>query len=303
VRNVRHEGYERLATKAAKKTSHEVHEEHEDFLVRSLRGFLVRDLRDLLFVVFVATATIAGAQDLPPQLTAPVNDFANVIDPSSEAAMDTLIRSLQQASGDVVVVATVDTIEPYADIREYAVKMFENHGRGIGQRGKDNGVLILLALKERSVRIEVGYELEQFITDGFAGETSRQYMAPEFRRGRYGPGLLAGTSRVLARIAEGRNVTLQGLPPARRTVGPQAGSGGALIIALFIFIVVLQLIARTLGIGGRRRFRRRGWGGYGGWSSGVGPFGGGGFGGGGFGGGFGGFGGGRSGGGGGGASW
>ena len=88
--------------------------------------------------------------------------------------MDALIRSLEQASGDVVVVATVDTYAPYADIREYAVKMFENGGRGIGQRGRDNGLLVVLAVKERQVWVEVGYDLEQFITDGYAGETSRR---------------------------------------------------------------------------------------------------------------------------------
>jgi uncharacterized protein len=147
----------------------------------------------------------------------------------------------------------------------------------------------------------VGYDLEQFITDGFAGETSRQYMVPEFRRGNYGAGLLAGTSRIIARIAEGRGVTLQGVRPTRSRGSGE--SSPSFVIALIIFIVVMQLIARVLGFGGRRRrFGRRGWGGYyGGWHSGVGPFGGGG--GGGFGGGFGGFGGGRSGGGGGGASW
>ena len=101
-------------------------------------------------------------------------------------------RALQAATGDVVVVATVPTIEPYGDIREYAVKLFENHGRGIGEKGKDNGLLILLAVKERRVWVEVGYGLEQWITDGFAGETSRQVMAPEFRAGRYGAGLRLG---------------------------------------------------------------------------------------------------------------
>src|SRR6266511_4933772 len=104
--------------------------------------------------------------------------------------MERMIRALQAATGDVVVVVTVPTIEPYGDIREYAVKLFQNQGRGVGQKGKDNGVLILLALKERRVQIEVGYGLEEFITDGFSGETSREVMAPEFREGRYGPGLL-----------------------------------------------------------------------------------------------------------------
>jgi uncharacterized protein len=256
----------------------------------------------LFFVLLTATGH-ATAQELPPELTQPVNDFANAIDPASRNAMEALIRSLQQASGDVVVVATVRTYKPYGDIREYAVKMFENHGRGIGQRGKDNGLLVLLAVDDRDVRVEVGYDLEQFITDGFSGEVSRQDMAPEFRRGAYGAGLLAGVSRIIARIAQGRNVTLQGVRPETTGRAPNVGSGGNLIFALFVIFIVLNAIGRTR----RRRFGPRwGGGGWSGWNSGVGPFGGGGFGGGGgggFGGGFGGFGGGRSGGGGGGASW
>ena len=109
--------------------------------------------------------------------------------------MDRQIRALKAASGDVVVVATIDTFAPYADIREYAVKMFENHGRGIGDKGKDNGLLVLLAVKDRKVWVEVGYDLEQFITDGYAGDVSRTDMAPAFARGDYGGGLFAGVSQ------------------------------------------------------------------------------------------------------------
>ncbi len=235
-----------------------------------------------------------------PELTQPVNDFAHVIDPSSAAAMEQMIRALQAASGDVVVVATVPTIEPYADINEYAVKLFENHGRGIGQKSKNNGLLILLAIKERRVRVEVGYDLEQWITDGFAGETSREVMAPEFRNGRYGAGLLAGTERIIGRIAQGRNITLQGVRAPRETAR-QRSTPLPVSIPFLIFIAILIISRLGSGGGTRRRF----WGGMGGWSSGIGPFGGGfgGGGGGGFGGGFGGFSGGSSGGGGGGSSW
>ena len=256
-------------------------------------------------LLFVCVA-VSVAQELPPQLTQPVNDFAGIIDAQSVAQMDAVIRSLQQASGDVVVVATVDSFQPYGDIREYATKMFENHGRGIGEKGRDNGLLILLAVKDRQVWVEVGYDLEEFITDGFAGELSRKVMVPEFRRNAYGAGLLAGVTRIADRIAERRNVTLQGVPS--RPSGPdedEVGLGATGIVVFILLIIMLNLIGRT-------RRRRRFWGGppWSGWNSGVGPFGGGfgrgGFGGGfgGFGGGgFGGFGGGRSGGGGGGGSW
>jgi uncharacterized protein len=238
-----------------------------------------------------------------PELTQPVNDFARVIDSSNAAEIDRMIRTLKAATGDAVVVATVPSIEPYGDIREYANKLFENHGRGVGDKGKNNGLLILLAVRERKVWIEVGYDLEQWVTDGFAGETSRLDMVPEFRQGRYGGGLRIGTERIIGRIAQGRNVTLQGVRvPRERT--PQ---GTPSLPAGFIFLAIVILLAISRiggGPGGLRTWGRSGWSG---WSSGVGPFGGGfggfGGGGGGFGGGFGGFGGGSSGGGGGGGSW
>src|SRR5882762_502188 len=130
-----------------------------------------------LLVCLLPTLTPpAQAQPAPPALTASVNDFANVIDAGSKAEMERRIRALHAASGDAVVVATVKTFKPYADIEEYAVMMFENGGRGIGAKGKDNGLLIVVAVDDRRVKIEVGYDLEQFITDGFAGETIRDVM-------------------------------------------------------------------------------------------------------------------------------
>src|SRR5690349_19266096 len=136
--------------------------------------------RLLLIGVLLVTARLAAAQDSIPQLTAPVNDFAHVIDANSERELDRRIRALQAASGDVVVVATVHTYKPFADIDQYAVKMFENGGRGIGNKGKDNGLLVVVAVDDRRVRIEVGYDVEQFVTDGFAGETIRDVITPQF---------------------------------------------------------------------------------------------------------------------------
>lgn len=262
--------------------------------------------RGLLLTLCLVLGGPAAAQDVPP-LTQPVNDFAGVIDTDSERQLDALVRDLLEASGDVVVVATVQSVEPFADIREYAVRMFENGGRGIGQRGRDNGLLVVLAIDQRQVWVEVGYDLEEFVTDGFAGQTSRNDMVPAFRRGEYGPGLVAGVTRIVSRIAERRNVTLRGVraPPLSRV--RDAGDGRSIVIALFVLFIVLRALA-----GRTRRSSRRRWGGgpWSGWHSGVGPFGGGfkggfggGSGGGGFGGGFGGFGGGRSGGGGGGGGW
>jgi uncharacterized protein len=264
----------------------------------------------LVWALSVGRSTLSAgafAPDNPPLLTAPVNDFAHVIDPESAAELDRRIRALQSASGDTVVIATVQTFKPYGDIREYATKMFENGGRGIGQKGKHNGLLIVLAIDDRQIKIEPGYALEEFITDGFAGETIRNVIAPEFRQGRYGSGLLAGTTRIINRIAERRGVTLNDVPQQPVSASRESPH---IPVSLIIFIIIV-VIMLSRGGGGPRR-RRRYWGGgpWSGWNSGVGPFGGGGFGGfgGGFGGGsggggFGGFGGGRSGGGGASGGW
>ncbi|MBI3403242.1 MAG: TPM domain-containing protein [Acidobacteria bacterium] len=256
----------------------------------------------LAALILVVAPTHAAPDSSLPELTQPVNDFAHVVDAASAAEIDRMSRALQAVSGDVVVVATVPTVEPYGDINEYAVKLFENHGRGLGVKGKDNGVLILLALKERRVRIEVGYGLEQWITDGYAGSTSREVMTPEFRNGRYGAGLRAGVEQIVGRIAQARNIPIEGVRAPRVTVHPTRTPMP--VSVPFIIFIVLLIISR-LGGGPGSRPRFWGGGGWSGWSSGVGPFGGG-FGGGrggGFGGGFGGFGGGGSGGGGGGSSW
>jgi len=259
--------------------------------------------RAVLVLLLLALSPRVRAADLP-ELTAPVNDFARVIDAQSAESIDRLSRALQKASGDVVVVATVPDIEGYGDIREYATKLFENHGKGIGEKDKSNGLLIVLALKERRVWIEVGYGLEEFITDRFAGETSRQYMVPEFRNGGYGQGLLVGTARVVGRIAKGRGVRL---PDVQLPSDGDDGGGRRnfpIILPVLIFIAIL--IISRIGGGPGAGMLLWGLGPWSRWSSGVGPFGGGrggGFGGGGFGGGFGGFGGGGSGGGGGGAGW
>jgi uncharacterized protein len=252
----------------------------------------------------IPCVTVAQQAGAPlPRLREPVNDFAGVIDATSAAEMDRRIRALQHATGDAIIVVTVDSYQPYASIDEYAVKLFENHGEGIGEKGKDNGALIVAAIKDRQMRLEVGYGLEEFITDNFAGST-RDAMRPAFQRSAYGEGLLVGVTLLINRVADRRGVTLEDVP---RETGPP--SGGPPVAPLFIFALIVFFI---LSSAMRSRPRRRSWGRgpWSGWNSGVGPFGGGSFGGGfggfggrGGGGGFGGFGGGRSGGGGASGGW
>jgi len=261
-------------------------------------------------LVVVAWAPPASGQSRTlPALTDTVNDFAKVIDAQSRAELDRRIRALHATTKDSLVVVTVPTFKPFGSIEEYAVRLFEK--AGIGDKEKDEGLLLLVAVEDRAVRIEVGYGLEGFITDGFSGETIRQDILPAFRQGRYGEGLLNGATRLIQRLSEQRQVAIPDVPPPPPLKkGPNAGTVLAGVAAV---VIVLFLIGRAAGRGGPRgpftgRRRRSTWSG---WHGGIGGFGAGGFGGGfggfggggGGGGGFGGFGGGMSGGGGASGKW
>ncbi len=232
-----------------------------------------------------------------PAPTGYVTDFAGVIDAASADSMNALARELDAKTGAQVAVVTIESLEGET-IDPVAEELYRTWG--IGSKGKDEGALILLAKRERRVRIEVGYGLESIIPDGRAGSIIRNVMGPDLHANRFGPGLLLGVEAVAAIVAADRGVTLDRggpvvVPPMRR----KSSSMGLLLIFI-LFMVVTSVIRAQLRPGDWRTRRRRGWydpwGGFGGGLGGMGGFGG--SGGGGGGGGFGGFGGGSSGGGG-----
>jgi uncharacterized protein len=134
-----------------------------------------------------------------PALNAPVNDFANVIDQDSATVLDDIIQSLRRDTGDVVVVATLPDCGSLESIKACSMKLFENHGRGIGQRGKDNGVLVLAVMKSREARITLGYGIESIIS-GQDATAIVETMTPFFRTGRFGAGFRTGVQDIVSRI-------------------------------------------------------------------------------------------------------
>jgi len=252
-------------------------------------------------VVLLFCATTASARDWPKPVGF-LSDFAGVVDAASADSMDALAAELKQKTGAELSVAVFKDLGG-EDIEPAAVDLFSHWN--IGQKGKDNGVLILLAVTERRVKIEVGYGLEGILPDGRCGRIIREVMGPDLHANRFGPGLLSGSEAIANVIAADRGVTLGHARPTQAPASddensPDAGHW-AKLLGVFIVFVIVSIVS-----GLRRRGRgtwgsgRRGWfdpwGGFGGGLGGLGGFGGGGGGGGG--GGFGGFGGGSSGGGG-----
>jgi uncharacterized protein len=245
------------------------------------------------FALFMAPLA-SLSQDSFPKPRGLVNDFANVISQAHEQTILDLATELRHKTGIPVVVVTMPDIGG-ADYTEYANRLYETWG--IGKKGEDKGVLIFVTVKERKMRIEVGYGLEGILPDGLAGEIRDQYITPYLRKNRFGEGLLSGTLAVSQIIAKDAGVQLTGQSRVPVKAPQQRRSRYSLLPLILIFLLMAGSRRRTgswifflpflLGGGGYGSRSSGGFGGsFGGFGGGFGGFGGGMSGGGGAGGGF-----------------
>ena len=206
-----------------------------------------------------------------------INDYAHVIPEPQKQQMSAVSQELREKTSAAIVVVTLPSLQG-ASLEDFSVKLA--HGWGIGDN--DQGILLLFALKDRNVRIEVGYGLEHIINDAKAGRIIRENMVPYFKQQAYSSGLLNGEAAIATIIAKSKGVQLTGNPRLYQRNTPQEKSLASKVFGMifFIFMVFMfikhpQLFILMLLTGGR--------GGRGGGSSGGfgGGLGGGGFGGGG----------------------
>jgi uncharacterized protein len=267
-----------------------------------LKIFLVSAL---LFVSFFTVAQNIPARPNPPRL---VNDLANVLSPQEVQQLESQLVAYDDSTSNQIAVVLLNTLDDYP-IEEYATKLFREWG--VGNKKNNNGVVILAAIKDRKIRIEVGYGLEGAIPDIIANHIIENDIKPGFRSGDYYEGLSKAAGSIIKAAA--------GEYKAPANYRKKKGSGSALPFGFLVFIIIMIVIfggRNNRGGGGGFMSRRgSGWlgpfilgsmlgrGSSGGWGGGSSWGGGGGWSGGGGGGGFGGFGGGSSGGGGASGSW
>ncbi len=208
----------------------------------------------LLFWVFWACPTLAWAvtPPLPAHPSQYVVDLAGVMDASSQARLNTMLRDLEARTTAQVVVLTLNSLEgePIEDFsHQTAVKW------GIGQKGKDNGVLLTVAVKDHKYRIEVGYGLEGSLPDSLVGSIGRQYLVPSFRRGDFAGGITAAVTAITIIIGGGKGVSQTGGAAGgyQGETVPGKGMGQSdLILILGIFFIIALLASIVFSRSGRR---------------------------------------------------
>jgi uncharacterized protein len=223
---------------------------------------------------------------IPAKPTQYVVDLADIIDKNTELKLDVYLRELEQKTTAQVVVLTILSLEGQS-LEDFSISTANDKWK-IGQKGKDNGVLIVISLRDKKYRFEIGYGLEGILPDIFVGSIGREFLVPYFQKGDYSTGIYKATLAVINKIASAKGVEITGMPNLNTDIYPTGKERGGNIIQtilalLFLFgaiilfiknprLFLFLLLASTLGGG-----RRGGWGGGGGFGGG----GGGGFGGGG----------------------
>jgi uncharacterized protein len=219
----------------------------------------------LLLAAFLA-ASFAYAAPNFPELTGRVVDAAGILDDTQKTILDNRLRDYEQQSGHQIAVATVPSLEGY-DIRDYGNQL----GRkwALGQKGKNDGVLVLVAPNEHKTSIEVGYGLEGDLTDVTSSIIIQHAMIPRFKAGDYAGGLYAGLDDIQKVIGgQGDQVV--------KSAQEQPAPTLADILPFIIFFFFVLIIIYNASHGRRMIILPGGSYGGGGFSSGGGSFGGGG---------------------------
>ena len=203
--------------------------------------------------------------------------------PPPQARLNAMLHDLEAKTTAQVVVLTIKSLdgEPIENFSHQTAVQW-----GIGQKGKDNGVLLTVAVKDHKYRIEVGYGLESTLPDSLVGSIGRQYLVPNFRKGDYAGGIVAAVTEIVNKIAPGKGLGAGTVAaqPVHQTVPQKSAFPGLItIILLVVFIILLILIKPGflgffLGffLGGGGGWSSGGGGDSGGFSGGGGDFGGGG---------------------------
>ncbi|ANE41649.1 methanol dehydrogenase [Fervidobacterium sp. SC_NGM5_O18] len=171
-----------------------------------------------------------------------INDYVGVVEPEYVQKIISVGKELEDKTTAQVTAVIIDSLQGIT-IEEYAVELFRRWG--IGQKGKDNGVLLLVAINDRQMRIEVGYGLEGAIPDGKAGRIRDEYIIPYFKEGDYSKGIYYGYLALAKEVAKEYNVELTFDVDAEL---PKSSSAYVETIVIVLIVVFIMLVLSRRGV-------------------------------------------------------
>lgn len=196
--------------------------------------------RILLFCLLGAFSALGSTY--PKRPDGPVGDYAGILDHNTVSSVSRISQALWEQAGFALIIATVPSIGDLT-IEEYATSLYEKWG--IGSKDTDEGVLILLSLNPRRVRIEVGYGAEGYLNDAKTGRFLDNYGVPRFRNGEYSAGILALAVEIAKTVESEKQISLK-LPiqSYRSEYSEESNEISPFSIILFIIIFIVMISTR-----------------------------------------------------------
>ena len=228
-----------------------------------------------LLLITPLSLTIVNAQDLPDPPEQWVADYAGLLSEREENRLNSMLHVYEDTTSNQLIVATFQNAQGYA-VEDFTIRLAEKWL--VGQKSRDNGIILAIFIDERKIRVEVGYGLEDVVPDAVAIQIAQNVISPFFKEGKYQQGVFEGVN-ALMQAAAGK---YEGM--VKKRSGKETKVRLPYVFIIFIFIFILSLFRRRrFSSVSSRGYRNSGpfwWGGFGGGRGGG--FGGGSFGGGGF---------------------
>ncbi len=198
------------------------------------------------FAIVALLASALFALDVPPAPAQWFTDAAGLLDATQAGALNKKLSDFEQQSGAQFIIYVFPSLEAEA-LEDFTIRCAEKWK--VGQKKYDNGLILFVFVKEKKLRVEVGYGLEGAVTDAYSSRVIREYIAPHFQQGDWAGGLNAGADALIAKIRGGEAP----VPPLQPRGSTQPGGGsnaGGIIFPILIILFFLFFILPMLRRGG-----------------------------------------------------
>ena len=199
---------------------------------------------NIIFILFTLFGSLLA--QIPEKPQSRVNDFSGVLNPALRDKLEYRLSDLEARTSNQFFIVLLNRLPEGEQLDDFTTRLYEKWRPGLAD--KDNGLMILVALQERKIRIEVGYGLEDVITDAQAGAVIRDNIAPFFKKRDYYGGLNAALN-VLIPAAEGKyKIPLK----KKKTKGKDSSFSGLIVLLIFVFIIIRFFRGGPKNYGSRR---------------------------------------------------
>lgn len=182
-----------------------------------------------------------------PKLKGHVNDYANVLSSNEKSTLENFLTEFEKKTSTQVALLTIESLQG-ENLEDYSIRVVDNWK--LGQKDRDNGVLLLVSMQEKKMRIEVGYGVEGALTDAKSSYVINNYIVPDFKQGNFYTGISTGIAAITGIISEEFTITDEQITQSRQKRKKSKGQLPFGFI-IFIFMMVFSRLGRGRGRGGR----------------------------------------------------